>query len=174
MKRVLILGLFVALAWNSHAVSVPTIGYAVGTQGYSLEDASYRGHAALDFIWRPAGGPATLRIGTAVPTGDGWFSKVRFSLGADIRVLALRNHPFGSWISLESQWAPAISARVVRGIGKDDPVLLQAALQPLRFEVGGGYLSLLSPAVYADLGGGWNHLPAGWGIALFDFGFYMR
>lgn len=175
MKRIIIFSLLLmVLTWTASAAPIPTIGYAVGSRGYSLEDASHREYAAVDLIWRPAGGPAVLRLGAAVPVGDGWFTKTRFSGGADLRLAVIRNHPFHTLVSLESQWAPALSAQIVRGIGSDDPLLLQAAIQPFRFEVGGGYISLLSPGIYADVGASWGDQPAGWGIALFDFGFFLK
>jgi hypothetical protein len=193
-----VLILTISAATGQPATSIPSFGYSTGARGYDLPGITPAEHAAADIIWRPAGSRLTLHLGTAVPLADGWLTESLFSAGADAALFRLRAHPFRNWITLESQYAPGAGIGILAAglLGGSDAegtaaaVYLSAALQPLKFEVGGGYFSFLAPSVYWDIpllsADGTDLLqneqqnlqqngllPSGWGMTLFDFGFYL-
>lgn len=181
-------------ATGQPATSIPSFGYSTGARGYDLPGITPAEHAAADIIWHPVESRLTLHAGAAVPLADGWLTETLFSAGAEAVLLRIREHPFRKWVTLESQYAPGAGIGILASglLGGSDSegtaaaVYLSAALQPLKFEVGGGYFSFLAPSVYwaipLQFAGGtdiqqngqqYGLVPSGWGITLFDFGFYL-
>lgn len=172
MKHLLCCIIFLCSMLSAAGAGTPSLGYSVSGRGFVLPGASVHEHGAVDLVWRPSDGYVTFRTGIAVPAGDGWCKKALYHGGLDLTLMRIRPHFFAEWISMESRFAPAAGIGFA-GSGDIGGAYLSASLYPLRFEVGGGYISVLSPAVYADVFGLGDSFFAGWSFTLFDFGYYI-
>jgi|GEM_PF-6712382 len=152
---------------------IPAAGYSVSGRGYVLPKVSSLEHGAVDFIWNPSRGALTFRAGASVPAGDRWFADAVVAAGLDITLFRAEEHIFRKWISHESRYAPAFGGGVTCALSESPSWYLSADIQPLRFEVGGGVIALLSPSIYWDPTYEKPFTPTGWGIRLFDFGFFV-
>ncbi len=150
----------------------PSFGYSVSTRGFSIPGVSVYEQGAVDLLWRPNTGYLTLRAGVSVPAGDGWFANALFAGGADLTILRLYEHPFKRVLSLENRYAPSLGAGLVFSLDTND-VFLYASAHPVKFEVGGGYISVLAPLLAMDVFSMYDSFMPGWGISLFDIGFYI-
>jgi len=166
--RLILLILTGLLTASALWANVPDFGYAVSARGFDLPGVSAYEHGSLELLWRPNQGPLTLRGGAALPLGDGWFFRARFTAAAEVRLAALRDHPMENWISLDSRYAPSAGIGGITAEGKQ--VYLSLELTPLRFETGGGYYAFLAPSLYLDPR---KRSLEGWGISLFHFGYYL-
>ncbi|MCF7933401.1 MAG: hypothetical protein K9M84_13115 [Spirochaetia bacterium] len=172
MKRYvpLVMLLWVCCALHAYA-SASDLGYSVSTKGYALGGISAHDHAELSLHWRPAGGAAAFSAAVAVPAGDRWLLDAVASAGIEVVLYSHAEHLFTDLFTRESRYAPSVTVSTGMTVSASSPWFLAAGIDPLRFETGGGYLSVLAPTWYLPIS---PRQQMGWGIDLVTFGFYLR
>ncbi len=146
MKRCLIVSLMLLCMTGLLSAEDPghgRLGYEVSVRGYSSEVLTESETAGLQFVYYTSSLPLAFHLGGSIPLNSDWKQDSIISVDLEYIPISVSDHPFSRFFSLPSQYAPSIRLGVladIKGIGSPD---FFAEIHPLRFNIGGGYTSIL-------------------------------
>ncbi len=173
MKRMIGLLCLLLTATASYAEYVPHIGYELSSKGYASEALSNKEYISLDMVLAVKLLPVSIEAGVGIPLLGDLSTEMVLNAGIEFFPILIKDHPFKNWISLDSYYAPSFQISATAPLDSLSQPLFISSIHPLRFKVGGGYSSILSPGLIFNPLAGIDEMLEGWNLEIFRVGFYL-
>ncbi len=173
MRRVIILLCILLVSTCAYAEFVPHSGYELSSKGYSVSGFSEKKFIGIDLVLAVKSLPLSLEAGIAIPLLGDIVEESVLNAGIEFIPFVIKDHPFKHWITLDNYYAPSLQITASATCDTITQPVIIGSIHPLRFVVGGGYTSVLSPGLIIDPFNGISDMIAGWEMELFRVGFYL-